>query len=144
MSPTAQTLAVAAGGALGSVARFWAGLWLAPFSASLPVGTIVINVVGSFAISFFGTLTLTHGRFGAPEIVRIFFMIGVCGGFTTFSSFSLQTLDLLRAGAGGRALTNIGLSVALCLASVAAGHVLAAHLNGGAVQIAQNRLEEKA
>ena len=144
MSLLAQTLAVAFGGALGSVARFWVGLWLAPLSASIPVGTIVINVVGSFAISFFGTLTVAHGRFGAPELARIFFMVGICGGFTTFSSFSLQTLDLLRAGAVGRASANIGLSVALCLASVAAGHLLAVHLNPGAAQIAQNALEEEA
>ena len=145
MSPAlVQTLAVAVGGALGSVARFWVGVWLAPFSVSLPVGTIVINVVGSFAISFFGTLTLAQGKFGVPELARVFFMVGVCGGFTTFSSFSLQTLDLLRAGALGRAMANIGLSVALCLASVAAGHLLAAQLNGGAVQIAQSRGEEEA
>jgi CrcB protein len=144
VSPLAQTLAVAVGGALGSVGRFWVGLWLARYSASLPVGTIAINVVGSFAISFFGTLTLAHGRFGVPEIARIFFMVGVCGGFTTFSSFSLQTLDLLRAGAVGRAMANIGLSVALCLASVAAGHLLAAQLNGGVVQTARNSVEEDA
>ena len=144
MNGVAQTLAVAAGGALGSVARFWVGLWLARFSASLPVGTMAINVVGSFAIGLFGTLTLAHGKFGVPEIARVFFMVGICGGFTTFSSFSLQTLDLLRAGAVGRALANIGLSVALCLAAVAAGHLLAAQLNGGVAQIAQSRLEEEA
>ena len=144
MNALVQTLAVAVGGALGSVGRFWVGLWLARFSTALPVGTIVINIVGSFAISFFGTLTLSHGKFGVPEIARIFFMVGVCGGFTTFSSFSLQTLDLLRAGAIGRALANIGISVALCLASVAAGHLLAAQLNGGAVQIAQTISEEEA
>ena len=139
-----NTLAVAIGGALGSVARFWVGIWLGPVSASLPVGTIVINIVGSFAISFFGTLTLAQGKFGVPEIARIFFMVGVCGGFTTFSSFSLQTLDLLRAGSLGRALANVGLSIALCLASVAAGHFLAAQMNGGLVQITQADTEEEA
>ena len=66
----------------------------------------------------------------------MFFMVGVCGGFTTFSSFSLQTLDLLRAGAAGRALANIGLSVALCLAAVAAGHLLASQLNDNSGPIA--------
>lgn len=144
MNALTQSLAVAVGGALGSLARFWVGIWLAPLSGSLPVGTIAINVVGSFAISFFGTLTLAHGKFGVPELARIFFMVGVCGGFTTFSSFSLQTLELLRAGAVGRAALNVGLSVALCLASVAAGHLLAAQLNGGAVQVVQNVLEEEA
>lgn len=144
MTPLTQSLAVALGGALGSLGRFWAGIWLAPFSGSLPVGTIVINVVGSFAISFFGTLTLAHGKFGAPEVLRIFFMVGVCGGFTTFSSFSLQTLELLRAGAVGRAAINVGVSVVLCVASVTAGHLLAAQLNGGAVQVVQNIVEEEA
>lgn len=129
-----QSLAVAAGGALGSLGRFWAGMWLAPVSGSLPVGTIAINVAGSFAISFFGTLTLGHGKYPAPELLRVFFMVGVCGGFTTFSSFSLQTLDLLRAGATGRAMLNVAVSVTLCLASVALGHVLATQLNDGAVQ----------
>lgn len=133
---------MAAGGALGSVGRFWVGQWLAPVSASLPVSTIAINVAGSFAISFFGTLTLAQGRYGVPEIARVFFMVGVCGGFTTFSSFSLQTLELLRTGATGRALANIGLSVALCLASVAAGHGLAAQLNGAKPPIAQLGLDE--
>lgn len=144
MTPLTQSLAVALGGAVGSLGRFWVGLWLAPLSVSLPVATIAINIAGSFAISFFGTLTLAHGKFGASELMRIFFMVGVCGGFTTFSSFSLQTLDLLRVGAIGRAAINIGVSVVLCLASVTAGHLLAAQLNGGAVQVVQNVVEEEA
>ncbi len=144
MSGVLLSVAVALGGAIGSLARFWVGVWLAPMSGSVPVGTIVINVVGSFAISFFGTLTLAQGKFGAPEIARVFFMVGICGGFTTFSSFSLQTLDLLRVGAMGRAALNVGVSVVLCLAAVAAGHVLAAQLNGGAAQVVQNIAEEDA
>ena len=139
-----ETLVIALGGALGSVARYWLALWALPLSRSLPWGTIGINIAGSFAISFFGTLTLAHGRFAAPEPLRLFFMVGVCGGFTTFSSFSLQTLDLLRAGATGRAVVNVTVSVLLCLGSVAAGHALAAALNGGAVQVAQTAVEEEA
>ena len=139
-----ETLAVALGGALGSVARYWIALWLVPVSRSLPLETIGINILGSFAISFFGTLTLAHGRFAAPEIWRLFFMVGVCGGFTTFSSFSLQTLDLLRSGATGRAMANVGASVLLCLLSVAAGHYAASAVNGGAVQVAQTTAEEEA
>jgi CrcB protein len=71
-------------------------------------------------------------------------MVGLCGGFTTFSSFSLQTLDLLRGGAWMRALLNIALSVLLCLAAVAVGHALAAQLNSGARAVAQNTIEEEA
>ncbi len=144
MTALTQSLAVALGGALGSLGRFWVGIWLAPLSGSLPVGTIAINVLGSFAISFFGTLTLANGRFGAPELWRVFFMVGICGGFTTFSSFSLQTFDLLRAGAVGRAALNVVVSVVLCLASVTAGHLLAAQMNGGAVQVVQNVIEDEA
>ncbi len=138
------TLWIALGGALGSVARYWIALWAIPVSRSLPWGTIGINIAGSFAIGFFGTLTLAHGRHPVPETARLFFMVGVCGGFTTFSSFSLQTLDLLRAGAPGRAFVNITASVLLCLGAVAIGHYAGAVLNGGAVQVAQTAAEEEA
>ena len=133
----AATFWVALGGAIGSVARYWVGVWAAPLSRTLPWGTIGINVAGSFLIGFFGTLTLQSGRHPAPEWARLFVMVGLCGGFTTFSSFSLQTLDLLRDDAWTRALLNIAASVLLCLASVAAGHAIAAQLNAGATQVAQ-------
>jgi len=139
-----ETVAVALGGALGSVGRYWLALLLLPLSRDMPLGTIGINVVGSFAIAFFGTLTLADGRFAVPEAWRVFFMVGVCGGFTTFSSFSLQTLDLLRAGAPGRAMLNVEMSVLLCIVSVGCGHLAAAALNGGAVTVAQTVLEEEA
>ncbi len=139
-----ETLLIALGGALGSVARYWIGLWALPLGRGLPWGTILVNVVGSFAISLFGTLTLGSGRYPLPDAARLFFMVGVCGGFTTFSSFSLQTLDLLRGGAIGRALANIAASVLLCLASVALGYVAASHLNGRATQVTQTAVEEEA
>ena len=135
-------LLLALGGAFGTLARYALSLAALPISQSLPWGTILINVAGSFLIGGFGTLTLAHGRFPLPEDARLVVMVGVCGGFTTFSSFSLQTLDLLRAGAGGRALVNVGLSVLLCVAAVALGHSAAAALNGGAVKIAQLAEEE--
>ncbi len=139
-----ETLVIALGGALGSVARYWIALLAMPISRSLPWGTMMINIAGSFAIGFFGTLTLSHGRYPVSDVGRLFFMVGVCGGFTTFSSFSLQTLDLLRAGAVGRALIHITVSILLCITAVAAGHAIGSQLNGGAVQITQNLTEEEA
>ena len=129
----ATCLAVALGGALGSVGRYALAGALAPISQGVPWGTVIINIAGSFVIGFFGTLTLSHGRFPVPETLRLFVLVGLCGGFTTFSSFSQQTLDLLRAGAVNRALVNVGASVVLCLVAVALGHTVAAQLNGGAV-----------
>ncbi|MEL4069535.1 fluoride efflux transporter CrcB [Ochrobactrum sp. GPK 3] len=138
------TIMVALGGAIGSVARYWLALLMLPVSRDLPWGTIVINIVGSFAISFFGTLTLEHGRFAVPDIWRLAFMVGVCGGFTTFSSFSLQTLDLLRAGQPGKALLNIGISVIICLIAVWLGFLAAQQINSGSQQIAQTAIEDEA
>jgi CrcB protein len=136
-------LIIMAGGAIGTLARYLISLAAAPISGQLPWGTIIINIAGSFIIGFFGTLTLAHGRFPATENLRLFVMIGLCGGFTTFSSFSLQTLDLLRSGATLRATINIVASVILCVGAVALGHALAARLNGGDPRIAQIAIEEE-
>ena len=141
--PFSACIAVVTGGAVGTLARYAVSVWAFPISHRLLWGTILINVSGSFVIGFFGTLTLAHGRFPVSENLRLFVMVGLCGGFTTFSSFSLQTLDLLRSGALIRAAINVAASVVLCVAAVAAGHLLAARLNGGAVQIAQIAIEEE-
>ena len=129
------------GGAIGTFRRYFVSVMAAPVSKQLPWGTIVINISGSFFIGLFGTLTLASGRFPVSDNWRLFVMIGTCGGYTTFSSFSLQTLDLLRSGATLRALLNIGLSIVLCIAAVAVGHLIASRLNGGAERIAQVAVE---
>ncbi len=128
---------IAMGGALGSMARYASNNIVAGWlGAHFPWGTLFINVLGSFVIGVFAALTGPGGR--------LFVLVGICGGFTTFSSFSLQTLDLLRAGALGRAAFNVAGSVALCLAAVAIGHLAGAALNGGAVSVAQAAIEEDA
>ena len=120
---------VALGGALGSVARFWASGFVARhFGETFPFGTLVVNVTGSFVIGLFATLTDPDGRFLVSPGFRTFFMVGICGGYTTFSSFSLQTLNLLREGEWLHAAANAMLSLALCLIAVWLGHVLAVSL----------------
>ena len=101
------------------------------FGESFPWGTLLVNMIGSFAIGFFATITGTEGRWLVPPAARTFFMVGICGGFTTFSSVSLQTLNLARDGEWLFAGLNILGSVTLCLIFVWLGHVLAANLNRG-------------
>jgi len=121
----ASFLWVAAGGALGSVARYWLAAFVAGLTGPyFPWGTLLINVLGSLLIGWFGAWTGPDGPVDVPADVRVFVMVGICGGFTTFSSFSLQTLDLLYAGEAVRAGSYILGSVALCLLAVWAGVVL--------------------
>ncbi|HTJ02246.1 MAG TPA: fluoride efflux transporter CrcB [Methylovirgula sp.] len=137
-------LIIMIGGAIGTLARYLVSLLAMPISQELPWGTILINISGSFVIGFFGTLTLAHGRYPLSENMRLFVMIGLCGGYTTFSSFSLQTLELLRSGAIVRAMLNAVLSVVLCVGAVTIGHLVASQLNGGVKAIAQIAVEEDA
>ncbi len=121
---------VGLGGALGSMGRFWLGALVARgFGETFPLGTMIINIVGSFVISFFGTLTAPDGRLFAPTDARVFVMVGICGGFTTFSSFSLQTLTLAQDGEWLYAGLNVVGSVVLCLVAVWLGHALATMIN---------------
>lgn len=121
---------VAFGGALGSVARFGCSSLIAQrFGETFPLGTLVINVVGSFVIGAFATLTGPDGRLLAPGDMRQFVMVGLCGGYTTFSSFSIQTLTLVQDGEYGRAGLNVVGSVVLCLGAVWLGHVVGAAAN---------------
>ena len=110
---------VALGGALGSVFRYMLSNVVARLAGeAMPWGTLLVNVLGSFVIGWFAIATTSGGRVAATPEFRTFVMVGVCGGFTTFSSFSLQTLALFEDGEPLRASANILLSVALCLASV--------------------------
>ncbi|HVU39285.1 MAG TPA: fluoride efflux transporter CrcB [Opitutales bacterium] len=124
-------LYVAFGGALGTAMRFaLSGCVARHFDETFPWGTLVINVLGSFVIGFFSTLTEPEdGWLLVGPTGRQFFMTGVLGGFTTFSSFSLQTLALARDGDWAKAGGNIIGSMALCLVGVWLGHILAAAIN---------------
>ncbi len=118
------------GGGLGSVARWVAASFVGNrFGQTFPWGTLVVNVFGSFLIGLFVATTGPSGRWVAPDTVRQFVIVGMFGGFTTFSAFSLQTLQLAQAGAWGRAGANCLLSLVLCLGGVWLGHWLGLHLN---------------
>ena len=100
---------------------------------AFPWGTILINIIGSLAIGFLATFTGPEGRLPAPLDVRALLMVGLCGGFTTFPAFSLQTLILARDGRWLQAGANILLSVVFCLIAVGIGHWLATLLSGSGV-----------
>jgi CrcB protein len=126
----AMYLWIGLGGALGSMARYWCSGFVADrVGETFPWGTLLVNVAGSFVIGFFATLTGPDGRMLAGSTARQFVMTGILGGYTTFSSFSLQTLTLARDGEWLRAGANVALSVVLCLMAVWLGHLAAAALN---------------
>ncbi len=121
---------VALGGAIGSVGRFWInGLIAAKFGENIPWGILAINVTGSFLIGVFAAFTDPDGRMVASPGARQFLMIGICGGYTTCSSFSLGTLKHLQKGQWLYAGGNIILSVTLCLIAVWLGYLLGKLLN---------------
>ena len=121
---------VAVGGALGSLGRFWLFNWaVGRYGTHFPWGTLVINVTGSFLIGLFAALNEPEGHFENSATFKQFFMIGICGGYTTFSSFSLETLRQLQSGNWLQAGSYIMASVFLCLVAVGLGYVLGRMLN---------------
>ncbi len=123
-------LAVALGGAVGTTLRLWlSGFLAARYGETFPVGTLVVNVSGCFIIGLFNGLTSPEGVIFTSSLTRQVVMIGFLGGFTTFSSFSLQTLNLLSDGEWLRGSMNMFLSLALCMLGVWLGQSLAAILN---------------
>jgi fluoride exporter len=121
---------IAIGSALGGVARHWCSVMAAQlFGLTFPWGTLFVNVLGSFIIGIFFTLTGPEGRYDVSADAKLFVMVGLCGGYTTFSSFSLQTLGLIQDEKWLLAIANIVASVALCLIAVWLGHALAVAVN---------------
>lgn len=117
-----NVLLVAVGSGLGGMARYGMGLAAARlWGESFPWGTLLINVLGSLVIGWFGAASTGGGALPDSAPLRLLVMVGVCGGFTTFSSFSLQTMLLVRQGQASAALANIVLSVGLCLGAVTLG-----------------------
>jgi fluoride exporter len=123
-------LAVAFGAATGGMLRYGVALWFggrAP--AGFPWGTLFINITGSAFIGFFSTLSGPEGRLLVSPQTKLLVMTGICGGYTTFSTFSLETLRLMQDRQYGAAALNVVGSILLCLLGVWLGHTLAATLN---------------
>ena len=115
-----QTLAIAAGGALGALLRYWTVVAVhSRFGANFPYGTLAVNVLGSLLMGFLYIWLLE--RFAAGPALRGFLLIGLLGAFTTFSSFSIETLNLIEAGHTVRALLNVLLSVSVCIVAAGVG-----------------------
>ncbi|HEY9151201.1 MAG: fluoride efflux transporter CrcB [Gammaproteobacteria bacterium] len=118
-----QTLAIAAGGALGAVFRYWAsnGVYVLT-GRGFPYGTLFVNVTGCLLIGFLSVWLLERSLAG--PVLRGFLLIGVLGGFTTFSTFSMETLNLIESGQLVRALVNMVVSVLVCVGAAGLGVVL--------------------
>jgi CrcB protein len=127
---TGSYISVALGSMVGAVARFLVSvLSVSEFGDRFPWGTLFVNVTGSFVIGFYAALTGPDGRVFVSARQRLFVMVGFCGGYTTFSAFSLETLRLVQSGNLRTALVYIFVSIMTWLVSVWIGHALGAHLN---------------
>jgi CrcB protein len=121
---------IAVGSALGGMARYWCtGAAARLFGETFPWGTLLINILGSFIIGFFVSLTGPEGRYVVDQNFRMFVTVGLCGGYTTFSAFSLQSMVLMQEGEWLQAGGYIAASVIVCLLAVWLGHLLAQQLS---------------
>lgn len=127
---TGIVVGIVVGSAVGGLARYWLGGSIdAASGGTFPWGTLTVNVVGSLVIGVVAATTGPDGRFLVSPVARQTIMVGVLGGFTTFSSFSLQTLLLARQSEWLYAAANVGLSLILCLTAVWAGWQLGLAVN---------------
>jgi CrcB protein len=127
---TGSYISVALGSIVGGVARYLVSvLFVSQIGNGFPWGTLFVNVTGSFIIGFYAALTGPDGRLFVSPRQRQFVMVGICGGYTTFSAFSLETLRLVQSGDLQAASLNLLISVAGWMTAVWLGHALAARLN---------------
>jgi fluoride exporter len=123
-------VSVALGSVVGGVTRYLVSvLFMSQFSDGFPWSTLFVNVTGSFVIGFYSALTGPDGRLFVTPRQRQFVMVGICGGYTTFSAFSLETLRLVQTGKFQAASLNVGISIIGWMVAVWVGHTLATRLN---------------
>ena len=119
-----QVMAIAAGGAIGSVLRYGLSTWVHTLAGrGFPYGTLAVNVLGCLAMGFLFVLLVE--RMGENAVLRAGLLIGVLGGFTTFSAFSMETFNLIEQGAVAKAAANMAASLILCVGATWAGVILA-------------------
>ena len=106
-------LAVAFGGAIGAILRWWIGIFVSYLQAPVYWGTLAVNIVGSFLVGLF--LMWFQAKSPIGDLLRTGILIGLLGGFTTYSAFSMETINLLMAGFYGRAVTYVVMTVVACL-----------------------------
>ncbi|MDH3831270.1 MAG: fluoride efflux transporter CrcB [Gammaproteobacteria bacterium] len=122
-----QMMAIAAGGAIGALLRYWTSLAVhSRLGSGFPYGTLVVNVLGSLLMGFLYIWLIE--RIAAGATLRAFLLIGVLGAFTTFSTFSMETLNLVEGGQLGKALLNVVVSVTVCITAAALGIIAARQL----------------
>jgi CrcB protein len=115
-----QALAIAAGGAVGALLRYWTSVAVhSRLGTAFPYGTLFVNILGSLLMGFLYIWLIE--RLAAGPSLRAFLLIGVLGAFTTFSAFSMETLNLIEAGQPGKALLNVLISVIVCIAAAGLG-----------------------
>ena len=115
-------LAVGLGGAVGAILRWWVGMFMSHLLAPAFFGTLVVNVAGSFLVGLL--LILFQGKLPISDVLRSGILVGLLGGFTTYSAFSMEAVNMIMAGSYGRASAYVAGTVAVCLMGTWAGVVL--------------------